>query len=711
MRFGNGSWALRALIAIAVLNIIALGVVAALLLNRMQAETERNIERQDRLIGEIRRTSDETEDLRAAARSLMEDTGEIREQLGMSRRNYEPLRPRYSEDTGADGRGDEAGAEAQAFFEAFRELLAYQNRLALAQRFRALEQQGVFSEAAQELGLEVRRHDEVHAEQADNRGESGTAERRIELVRDGQVKFRIEPDARAGDLVVRAERSEASAFRVSLDDELDRAALRAYLSEELEEIERLRQARETRVAELARLAESDALASRAGERSHRVRSAEAGNRYEIALELENGTLHEVPSLVFGYRADDNRFVLDDARYDEFESFREALFDELTELTETPPEKETVERSIEMLKRAARDSGFRRLLENHGLRLSTEPRDRGDHLHFDLLELDSEERFGSFAVQRPNGELWIMDDGDVPLQTFRRFGISAGSQRNSSFDPRLGDLQTVETAENAVTAVVLGTNEGVTDSIMLAHADPRSDRIKLISVPRDLFYRGRRVNMVYPRYGPERFARELTEITGLPIDHYIAIDMYAFIEAVNILGGVEVTLEEDLIDPSYRTRDDGEWGTLYYPRGTHLLSGIEALRVARSRATTDDFDRAARQQRVVGAVFEKLSALQLQNIGTLHELVATLTRYVETDLSPFQMIRYLQRFGGYDIGTRTVIDTSNVLYHTYSNLYYSNKSADEVDEDFNMGAWILLPENDDWNAIRRYVEQVVNGEEA
>ncbi len=704
MRFGNESWALRALIAVAILNIIALGVVAVLLLNRMQAETRRNLQHQERLISELRRTSEETEDLRAAARGLIEDTGEIREQLGMNRRSYEPLRPRYSRDTDADAGadGESTSGEAQAFFEAFRELLAHQNRLALTKRFRELEEHGAFAEPARELGLEVLRHE------PDSDSEPGG---RIELLRNGEVKFRIEPDERAGDLVVQAERSGASELRISLDQELDPGGLRGYLSEELEEIERLRQRREARAAELARLAESEAVTRRAGAQRHRVSRAAADNRYEVTLELENGTLHEVPSLVFGYRPEDDRFVIDDARYETFEAFEDALFDSIAELSETPPEPNAVQRSIEMLQRAARDPGFRRLLENHGLQLSNEPRDRGDHLHFDLLELEGEERFGSFAVQRPNGELWIMDDGDVPLRTFRQFGISAASERNSSFNPRLEDLPTVRTADNAVTAVVLGTNEGVTDSIMLAHADPRSGRIKLISVPRDLFYRGRRVNAVYPEYGPERFARELTEITGLPIDHYVAIDMYAFIEAVNILGGVEVTLEEDLIDPSYRTRDDGEWGTLYYPRGTHRLGGVEALRVARSRATTDDFDRAARQQRVVTAVFEKLTTLQLQDIGTLHELVTTLTRYVETDLSPFQMIRYLQRFGGYDIGTRTVIDTSNVLYHTYSNLYYSNKSADEVDEDFNKGAWILLPKNDDWNAIRRYVERVVNGEEA
>ncbi len=696
MKHRSSSRSAQVLIGIAVLNTVALVVLAVVLLGRMNTATQRTVERQDRLIQEIRRTSAETEDLRQAARALIEDTGEIRGQLGMRPREYEPLRSRGADSPPEDGADS---AEARAFFEAFRELLAHQNSIELRRKFHALRDQGVFERAARELGLQVqsRKNDEV--------GE------RLLLLRDGETEFTVELDEPGGTLRVKSQRDDADAFAVGLGEKFDYDKLSAYLSAELAALEREQERRAERIAQVQALADSSALRRRVEERAHVLRSADRLGSYEIALRLENNAAHQLPSMVFGYQPAADRFVIDGDRYDDFDAFRLALFDEVSRLEDRPPESAGVQRSVEMLERAGRDRGFQRLLENEGLRLSQQPRDRGDHIHFDLYYKDSGERFGSFAVQRPYGELWVMDDGDVPLQSFRQFGLSRARGGNTSFDPALDGLETISTPDDAVTAVVMGTNEGIADSIMLAHADPSRASIKLISVPRDLFYRGRRLNIVYPTYGPERFARELTEITGLAIDHFVAVDMYAFIEVVNILGGVEVELEEDLIDPSYRTRDDGEWGTLYYPRGTHQLSGVEALRVARSRATTDDFDRASRQQRVVSAVFEKLSKLQLQDLGTLHELIGMLTRYVDTDLSPIQTIRYIQRFAGFEIGVRKVLDTSNVLYHTYSNLYYSQQSADEVDDDFDRGAWILLPVGDDWSNVRRYVEQVLNGEEA
>ncbi len=699
MRYKNDSRLIQVLLVFAVINTVALIALAVVFLVRVNSETARNLDRQERLVEEIQRTGEETEELRRVARALIGDTGQIREHLGMSLRDHEPPRAHREPDEPAAYGDDNGSAEARAFFEAFRELVAHQNRIELRTWFRSLREEGVFERLAEEQELQVSTDD-------------ATAEEELRLQRDGTTRFTVRLDYRRGELQVHSHRSGADEFAVALGERLLERELREYLADELEQVDRDAQRQRERAAALHQFAASTELGDFVESRSHVVREWNEDDWYQVTFLNEAGQLHEVPSLLFGYREDEDNYVIDQRQVEDFERFRDAVLERVAALEEAAPEAAKVKRSKEMIERAARDDGFRRTLEKEGLRLSLEPRDRGDHIHFDLYREESNERFGSFAVQRPNGELWIMDDGDVPLKSFRRFGIERRSEGNTtSFRPRTGDLELIATASQAKTVAVVGTNEGITDTIILAHANPDLRRIKLISVPRDLFYRGRRVNAIYRMHGPERFARELTEITGLPIDHYMAIDMYAFIDAVNILGGVEVTLDEDLIDPTYRTRDDGEWGTLYYPRGTHRLDGIEALRVVRSRATTDDFDRAARQQRVIEGVFERLSRLQITELATLRDLVGTLTRYIETDLTPFQIVRYLQRFGGYSIGGRTVLDTSNVLYHTYSNLYYSNKSVEEVDDDFDLGAWILLPEDDDWANIRRYVEHVVNGEEA
>ncbi len=234
---------------------------------------------------------------------------------------------------------------------------------------------------------------------------------------------------------------------------------------------------------------------------------------------------------------------------------------------------------------------------------------------------------------------------------------------------------------------------------------------MITVPRDLWYRGKRINTIYNLYGPQQLTREMSVITGLNIEKYIIIDMFAFIDAINILGGIDVHLDEELIDFTYKTKENGQWSTLYYPAGTHHLNGIEALRIARSRHTSDDFDRGARQQRIILSLKDRFSELGLGDIGKIYDLVKVLLKYVETNLSPFEIVTAFLNYKDFPTATKSVLSTDNVLYQTYSNLYYLNKTEDEVDENFNKGAWILFPAGNDWSLIPRYIKNRLSGNTA
>ncbi|MAG13227.1 MAG: hypothetical protein CMN78_01385 [Spirochaetales bacterium] len=245
--------------------------------------------------------------------------------------------------------------------------------------------------------------------------------------------------------------------------------------------------------------------------------------------------------------------------------------------------------------------------------------------------------------------------------------------------------------------------------MVLHADSGQNRLYLFSLPRDLFYRGRKINDIYRSFGAAQMAKDLSEITGLAIENYIVIDMYAFIDAVNILGGLEITLPEDLIDPTYRVKDEGKWGTLFYEKGTHQLSGIEALRVARSRHYTSDFGRAERQQHLISAIKDKVSRLDLRDMKRIYDLAATMVSYVDTDLSPVEIVNLFLQYRKSAFAKQIVIDTSNVLYHTYSNLYYLDKKLEDVDDSFYKGAWILLPLEDDWDLLRWFIRSTIEGD--
>jgi polyisoprenyl-teichoic acid--peptidoglycan teichoic acid transferase len=99
---------------------------------------------------------------------------------------------------------------------------------------------------------------------------------------------------------------------------------------------------------------------------------------------------------------------------------------------------------------------------------------------------------------------------------------------------------------------------------------------------------------------------------VPIHFYAQIDFFAFERLIDVLGGVEVNVPEEIVvDPI------GPGNTITLDAGKQLLDGPVALAYARNRYTKDgDFDRARRQQQVILAIRDKVL-----NLNMLPSLVA------------------------------------------------------------------------------------------
>ncbi len=228
---------------------------------------------------------------------------------------------------------------------------------------------------------------------------------------------------------------------------------------------------------------------------------------------------------------------------------------------------------------------------------------------------------------------------------------------------------------------------------------------MTSIPRDLFYKNRKLNGIYRDYGTGVLADSVSDITGLQVDRYVMVDMYAFAELIDILGGIDVELEEPLSDPTYRIRNrDGSWSTLDYPAGVHHLNGTEALRIARARHFTPVFSRDYRQQKILMAVKEKISGLGISDIGKTGSIIRLGFRYAETDISFREAYTLYRSFAEAEKIRNISLGTGNVLYATYSNLLLGGLTASEVDEDFDKGAWIVVPIDNDWELIRKFMKE-------
>lgn len=276
--------------------------------------------------------------------------------------------------------------------------------------------------------------------------------------------------------------------------------------------------------------------------------------------------------------------------------------------------------------------------------------------------------------------------------------------------------------NVLTILVAGRQGNNADTMILAQVNIKKKQVTLLSIPRDIFFNGRKLNSAYYFYGVDELKRELAIITGYHIDHHVLIEMQAFSDMIDYLNGIDVYLEEPLIDPSYKTFDYGEWGTLYYPRGYHHLSGVQTLRVARSRNTTSDFSRAKRQQAILVGIKNKLKRLSFGDVGRLSRIIQTTLRKVKTDMSLKEMLSYYLRFKDYEIRKGYVLTTKNVLKSKYQKKPDSEEDAStEPEKCYHqlpgkqrvieikcarvfVGQYVLEPRKD-WNAVRWYVKNI------
>ncbi len=161
----------------------------------------------------------------------------------------------------------------------------------------------------------------------------------------------------------------------------------------------------------------------------------------------------------------------------------------------------------------------------------------------------------------------------------------------------------------------GEHDGaqLTDSIMVLSIDQDNDDIAMISLPRDL-YVGRtctstgKINEVYycanlsgddEESGAKALSNTIEDILGLETQYYIHLDWFALIQVVDSIGGITVTLDEDIED---------DWTQTFIKAGEPVtLNGERALGLARARhgTTMGDFTRGNSQQKILSAIQQKI----------------------------------------------------------------------------------------------------------
>jgi LCP family protein required for cell wall assembly len=295
---------------------------------------------------------------------------------------------------------------------------------------------------------------------------------------------------------------------------------------------------------------------------------------------------------------------------------------------------------------------------------------------------------------------------------------------SLINPSLQNLDSFKDRTNILLLGIAGDdNPGadLTDSIILASINLKTSDAVIISLPRDIWVESlqAKLNTAY-HYGEEKKAGSglilaesaASEIINQPIHYGVLLNFSGFEQAIDTIGGIKVNVPRGFIDEKYpipgqeeAQPESARYEKLEFFSGEQLMNGPTALKYVRSRNAPGeegtDYARAQRQQRVILAFKDKIFSLKIllnpSKLKTLHQIFKNSVKtdfpsstYPDLAKLASRIDRSNIRTGIIDQGSQ-IEDIPALLYNPPASLY---------------GQWVLLPINDDWQAIYQYIEEIL-----
>jgi LCP family protein required for cell wall assembly len=249
-----------------------------------------------------------------------------------------------------------------------------------------------------------------------------------------------------------------------------------------------------------------------------------------------------------------------------------------------------------------------------------------------------------------------------------------------------------------------------DTIMIAMARPKENKVALLSIPRDLWVKHpdsstqSKINSVHALYeekgegeGMDAMKQTIGEITGIPIHYAVRIDFNGFKELVDTVGGVDVYLDKPFSEPKQFEGENALDFSL--PTGRNHIDGQKALFFVRARYASSDFERSRRQQQVLIALKDKMLSLgTLADFGKVNNILNVLGEDVRTDMDISEMKKFFELANKSQNPQikQKVLDTSE------EGLLYSTKADTPEGK-----TYVLLPSGGNYDKIRELVKNIFN----
>ncbi len=123
-----------------------------------------------------------------------------------------------------------------------------------------------------------------------------------------------------------------------------------------------------------------------------------------------------------------------------------------------------------------------------------------------------------------------------------------------------------------------------DALMLATFNNKKKSVKLLSIPRDTYtyipkldYKTK-INAAHAHGGPKPTIDAVENLLDVPVDYYVEMNFYAFMDVVNALNGITVDVPYEISEKDSEDRHNA----IHLMPGKQKVKGEEALAFVRTR---------------------------------------------------------------------------------------------------------------------------------
>ncbi|MFH1832760.1 MAG: LCP family protein [Candidatus Levyibacteriota bacterium] len=341
---------------------------------------------------------------------------------------------------------------------------------------------------------------------------------------------------------------------------------------------------------------------------------------------------------------------------------------------------------------------------------------------------------------------------IILGVIALFFLSQGMREISKFAPVLWQLFfsrdiSLKKEDNNINILALGigggTHEGprLTDTIIFSSINLKDNKITLISVPRDLWVPdlNAKINDAYNQGEVKRKGGGLilskavvASVLNQQIDYAIRVDFDGFVKAVDLIGGLEIAVDNTFDDYEYpiegkendicgHSEEEVQllatassqleafpcrYTNIHFDKGVMLMNGNTALQYVRSRHAKgiegSDFARSKRQEKVIKAFKDKLFSTQtILNPFKIISLYNILKSHIDTDIKQEEYDDFTRLFSKVKNANikSTVIDYGDSANNRPGLLVNPLTTSDFKYQ------WVLIPRigNGNFSEIKKFVE--------